>query len=171
MFERISDRWKKDASGALWLLVIAAASTVTATATLSFLCAAAFVIALQRYGLVYACLAGAGVFLVPTMALLGAYAICVARRRREAQARAALEPPALSALADPRVLLVGLQTVQAIGVKRPVQAIGVRKRLLPIFDDRRSRLCPWFQAPRRRRDAAAQGPAGANFRQRGRKTC
>ncbi len=123
MFERISDRWKKDASGALWLLAIAAASTVTATATLSFLCAAAFVIALQRYGLVYACLAGAGVFLVATMALLGAYAIYVARHRQEAQARAALEPTALSALADPRVLLVGLQTVQAIGVKR----------LLPIF--------------------------------------
>ena len=95
MFERISDRWKKDASGALWLGVIAAASIVTATVTLSFLCAAAFVVALDRYGLVDACLAGAGVFLLATMALLGAYAIYVARRRRDAQARAALDPPAI----------------------------------------------------------------------------
>jgi hypothetical protein len=63
MFERISDRWKKDASGALRLGVIAAASIVTATVTLCFFGAAAFVIALQRYGLVDACLAGAGVFL------------------------------------------------------------------------------------------------------------
>ena len=47
MFERISDRWKKDASGALRLGVIAAASIVTATVTLCFFCAAAFVIALQ----------------------------------------------------------------------------------------------------------------------------
>jgi len=45
MFERISDRWKKDASGALWLVVIAAASLVAATVTVSFLCAAAFVVA------------------------------------------------------------------------------------------------------------------------------
>jgi hypothetical protein len=64
MFERISDRWKKDASGALRLGVVAVASLVTATVTLSFLCAAAFVIVLQQYGLVDACLAGAGVFLV-----------------------------------------------------------------------------------------------------------
>ena len=126
MFERISDRWKKDASGALRLGAIAAASIVTATVTLSFLCAAAFVIALQRYGLVDACLAGAGVFLLATMALLGTYAIYVARRRRDAQARAALEPPALSALADPRVILAALQIVQAIGFKRllPIAAIA-----------------------------------------------
>ena len=126
MFERISDRWKKDASGALWLVVIAAASLVAATVTVSFLCAAAFVVAFDRYGLVDACPAGAGVFLVATMALLGTYAIYVARRRRDAQARAALEPPPLSALADPRVILAGLQIVQAIGFKRllPILAIG-----------------------------------------------
>ena len=123
MFERIFDRWKKDASGALLLGVIAAASIVTATVALCFLCAAAFVVALDRYGLVDACLAGAVVFLVATMALLGTYAIHVARRRRNAQARAALEPPARSPLADPRLILVGLQIVQAIGFGR----------LLPIF--------------------------------------
>jgi hypothetical protein len=91
-----------------------------------FLCAAAFVVVLQRYGLVDACLAGAGVFLVATIALLGTYAIYVARRRRNAQARAALEPPPLLAFADPRVILAGLQIVQAIGFKRllPILAIG-----------------------------------------------
>ena len=57
------------------------------------------------------------------LALLGTYVVYIARRRRDAQARAALEPPALSPLADPRVILVGLQIVQAIGFKR----------LLPIF--------------------------------------
>ena len=127
MFERIADRWRNDARGAarcaLWLAVIASASLVAGTVTVSFLCAAAFVVVLDRYGLVDACLAGAGVFFVATLALLGAYAISLARRRRAAQARAALEPPALSPLADPRLLLVGLQIVQAIGFKR----------LLPIF--------------------------------------
>jgi len=106
--------------------MIAAASLVAATVTVSFLCAAAFVVALERYGLVDACLAGAGVFLVATMALLGTYAIYVARRRRDAQVRAALEPPPFSALADLRVILGGLQIVQAIGFKRllPILAIG-----------------------------------------------
>jgi hypothetical protein len=126
MFERLSARWKNDARGALWLLVVAIASFVTATVTVGFLCAAVFVIVLQRYGLVTACLAGAGVFLVATMALLGTYSIYVVRSRRNAQARAALEPPPLSTLADPRVILVGLQIVQAIGFKRllPIFAIG-----------------------------------------------
>ncbi len=106
--------------------MIAAASLVAATVTVSFLCAAAFVVALERYGLVDAFLAGAGVFLVATMALLGTYAIYVARRRRDAQVRAALEPPPFSALADLRVILGGLQIVQAIGFKRllPILAIG-----------------------------------------------
>ncbi len=125
MFERISDRWKNDARGALWLVVIAAAALATATVALSFLCAAAFVVALERYGLVAACLAGAGVFLLATLALLGAYAIYAARRRRDAEARAASEPPPLSALADPRVIMVGLQIVQAIGVKRLLPILAV----------------------------------------------
>jgi hypothetical protein len=126
MFERIFDRWKTDASGALLLGVIAAASIVTATVAVSFLCAAGFVVALDRYGLVGACLAGAAVFLVATLVLLTAYAFYVARRRRDAQARAALEPPALSPFADPRLILAGLQIVQAIGVKRllPIAAIA-----------------------------------------------
>ena len=153
MFERLSARWKNDASGALWQLVIATASFVTATGTLGFFCAAGFVIALQRYGLVEACLAGAGVFLVATIALLGTYAIYVAHRRRSAPARAALEPPPLSALADPRVILAALQIVQAIGFKRllPILAIGGAAFALasrPASEGRR----------------AAREPAGANRR-------
>jgi len=126
MFERIFDRWKKDASGALLLGVIAAASIVAATVALSFLCAAAFVVALDRYGLVDACLAGAAVFLAATLVLLMIYAIYVARRRRNAHACAALESPALSPLADPRLILAGLQIVQAIGFKRllPIAAVA-----------------------------------------------
>jgi hypothetical protein len=126
MFERIFDRWKNDASGALLLGVIAAASIATATVALSFLCAAAFVVALDRYGLVGACLAGAAVFLAATLVLVMVYAIHVARRRRDAQARAALEPPALSPLADPRLILAGLQIARAIGFKRllPIAAVA-----------------------------------------------
>jgi len=107
------------------LLALAAACVATATVTLAFLCAAAFVVALNRYGLVDACLAGAAVFLAATLVLIGAYAIFAAHRRQQANARAALEQPP-SALADPRLILLGLQVAQAIGVKRllPLLAIG-----------------------------------------------
>ena len=154
MFERISDRWKTDARGALLLVVIAAAALVTATVTVSFLCAAAFVVAFDRYGLVEACLAGAGVFLAATMALLGTYAIHAARRRRDAEARAASEPPPLSALADPRVIMVGLQIVQAIGVKRLLPILAVAGAAFALAS-----------RPASKGDAAAPKPAGANRRQ------
>ena len=78
MFERISERWRNEASGAMRLLALAAACVATATVTLAFLGAAAFVVALNRYGLVDACLAGAAVFLAATLVLLGAYAIFAA---------------------------------------------------------------------------------------------
>jgi hypothetical protein len=102
--------------------------------TVGFVCAAAFVVVRQRYGLVNACLARAGVFLVATIALLGTYAIYLGRRRRNAQARAALESPPISALADPPA---GLQIVQAIGFKRllPILAIGGAALDQPIFRD------------------------------------
>ena len=125
MFERISERWRNEASGAMRLLALAAACVATATVTLSFLCAAAFVVALNRYGLVDACLVGAAVFLAATLILLATYAILAGRRRQQANARAALEQPP-SPLADPRLILLGLQIVQAIGIKRilPLLAIG-----------------------------------------------
>jgi len=126
MLERFSDRWKKEAGGTLRLAAIAAAAFVAFAVTLAFLCAAAFVVALDRYGLTDACLAGAGVFLAATIVLLGVYAGIAAKRRREAKLRAALEAAAPSPLADPRIILMGLQIVQAIGVKRllPILAVG-----------------------------------------------
>jgi MFS family permease len=126
MFERVSDRWKNEASSGLRLIALAAASAAVAAVTLAFLCAAAFVAALDRYGLVVACLVGAGVFLAATLALLAAYATFAASRRREASARAAAEAQSLSPLVDPRLILLGLQIAQAIGIKRllPILAVG-----------------------------------------------
>jgi hypothetical protein len=88
------------------------------------------------------------VFLIATMALLGAYAIYVSRRRRDAQARAALEPPPLPPFADPRLILVGLQIVQAIGFKRLLPIVAIAGAGFALAS-----------RPPSEGDAAASGPA------------
>ena len=62
MFQRLIDDISDSASRAMrktWLIAAIAASLFV---TLSFLSAAAFVAVLDRYGLIYACLSGAGIF-------------------------------------------------------------------------------------------------------------
>ena len=56
MFEKVYDRWKSEASGAVRLYALAAACAAAAAIALGFVCAAAFVFVLNRYGLVDACL-------------------------------------------------------------------------------------------------------------------
>lgn len=126
MFEKIYDRWKSEARGALRLVVLAAACGFAAAIALGFLCAAAFVFVLNRSGPVDACLAGAGVFLVATLILLAAYAALAATRRRQERERAAAEARSSSALGDPRFVLLGIQIAQAVGLRRllPILALG-----------------------------------------------
>jgi hypothetical protein len=57
----------KDSTGiALRMMSLIAAVAILLFVTSSFLCAAAFVFVLQRSGLVFACLTGAGIFFVIT---------------------------------------------------------------------------------------------------------
>ena len=67
MFQRMIDDFKDSTGTALRLTSLAAAVAVALFITTSFLCAAAFVFVLQRYGLVEACLTGAGIFFVVTL--------------------------------------------------------------------------------------------------------
>jgi hypothetical protein len=127
MFERLSDRWRKEAGSTVRLAAIAAAGVGTAGVALAFLSAAAFVAVFDRYGLVDACLAGAAAFLAATVVLLVIYAGVVDNSRQEARLREMEEPSSSpSPLADPRLILVGLQVAQAIGLKRvlPILAVG-----------------------------------------------
>ena len=84
MFARAIDDFKESTGSALRLTSLAAAVALALFITISFLCAAAFVYVLQTYGLIEACLTGAGIFLV--VALIAA-ALYVARKNR-ARARA-----------------------------------------------------------------------------------
>ena len=124
MFQRIIDDFKETTAATLRLTSLAAAAGVALFITISFLCAAAFVVVLQSYGLVQACLAGAAVFFVVTLIAAGVY---IARKKQgEARAKAAAKSAMHTALADPMVIAAGLQVIRAVGIKRliPLLAIG-----------------------------------------------
>jgi hypothetical protein len=128
MFARMIDDFRESTGRALRLTSLAAAAALALFVTTSFLCAAAFVFVLDRYGLVQACLAGAAVFFVVTMITAGAYMARKQQIEKQAKARAAeaAKSAVHSALADPMLVAAGLQVIRAIGVKRliPILAVG-----------------------------------------------
>lgn len=123
--DRIISRWRRDAGDTFRLAAIGAVSLACATVAFSFLCAAALIVAIDRYGAVDACLGAAAVFLAAAVVLLLVRAGLARRRRIQAVVKASQEPTAPSLLADPRALMLGLQIVQAIGPRRllPIAAI------------------------------------------------
>jgi hypothetical protein len=127
MLQRMIDDFKQSVANSAWLASMAAAIAVTLFIALAFLCAAAFVYVLQTYGLLQACLAGAGVFFAVTVIAAICYLVR-ARRIKRIQARAAehKKSPLHGALADPMLVATALQLVRAIGVKRliPILAVG-----------------------------------------------
>jgi hypothetical protein len=128
MFARLIDDFKESTGSALRLTSLAAAAALALFVTTSFLGAAAFVVVLEKYGLVQACLAGAAVFFV--VSLIAAFSYIARKKQIEKQAKARAAEAARSAvhtaLADPMLVAAGLQVIRAIGVKRliPILAIG-----------------------------------------------
>jgi len=124
MFARIIDDFKESTGSALRLTSLAGAVAVAAFITISFLCAAAFVYVLQTYGLIQACLTGAGIFLV--VALIAAALYATRKNRVRARAAEATKSTLHAALVDPMLVATGIQLVRAIGVKRliPILAVG-----------------------------------------------
>ena len=68
MFQRIIDGISASTGAAMRLTSLALATGIALLITTSFLCAAAFIAVLEAYGPVPACLAGAGVFFLLTLA-------------------------------------------------------------------------------------------------------
>ncbi|MBR0847799.1 hypothetical protein JQ543_08590 [Bradyrhizobium diazoefficiens] len=128
MFQRIIDGISASTGTTVRLTSLAAAAALALFITTCFLCAAAFIAVLDKYGPVQACLAVAGIFFLLTLTAAGSYW----GYKRETQKRAriaaerATKSAAQSMLADPMLLATGLQIVRAIGVKRllPILAIG-----------------------------------------------
>ena len=131
MFARMIDDFKNSTGTALRLTSLAAAVAMALFVTTSFLCAAAFVFVLQKYGLIEACLAGAGVFFVVTVIAAGCYMVRknqLRARAAEVKARAAetARSAVQTALADPMLVAAGIQVIRAIGIKKliPILAVG-----------------------------------------------
>ena len=121
---RIIDDFKESSGNVVRLTSLAAAAAFALFITTAFLCAAAFMFVLEKYGPIEACLAGAAVFLV--VALLSAGSYMVRKHQIKVKAEQEAKSAAHSLLADPAMMAIGLQVVRAVGIKRlvPILAIG-----------------------------------------------
>src|SRR6266705_1144029 len=99
MFQRMINDLKDSTGTALRLTSLAAAAAGALFIATSVLCAAAFVVVYERYGLVEA---------------------------RAARAAEAAKSAMQTALSDPMLVAAGLQVIRAIGVKKliPILAVG-----------------------------------------------
>ncbi|SDJ07694.1 MULTISPECIES: hypothetical protein [Bradyrhizobium] len=124
MFQRLIDDFKDSTGTALRLTSLAAAAAVALFVTTSFLCAAAFILVLDKYGPVQACFTGAAIFFVVTM--IAAIWYMVRKRQIRVHAEQAVKSTAQTFLADPMLVAAGIQVVRAIGVKKliPILAVG-----------------------------------------------
>ena len=127
MFQRIIDGISASTGTAARLTSLAAGPALALFITTCFLCAAAFISVLQKYGPVQACLAGAAIFFLVTLTAAATYSGYKRQIRKQAQVAAerAAKSAAQSMLADPMLLATGLQVVRAIGIKRLVPILAV----------------------------------------------
>jgi hypothetical protein len=124
MFQRIIDDVKASTGAAMRQTALATAAGIAFLIAFAFLCAAGFVVMRDQYGMVEACLAGAGLFLLVALIVIAVYAA----RKRQIEQRAAerARSTAQAFLADPVMVATGIQIIRAIGVKRllPILAVG-----------------------------------------------
>jgi hypothetical protein len=134
MFQRIVDDFKESTGATLRLTSLAAAAAVALFITTAFLCAAAFILVLERYGPVEACFTGAAIFFVVTLIAAGSY---MARKRQvKLRAQAAAKSVAQTMLADPMVVAAGLQIVRSIGIKKLITLLAVGGLALGLMANR-----------------------------------
>lgn len=136
MFQRVIDDLNDSTGTALRLTSLAAAAALASFITISFLCAAAFVLVLQRYGLIEACLTGAAVFFVVTAIAAG----CYMARRNQVRPRAADDSKSAlhTALADPMLVATGIQVIRVVGIKRLISILAVGGLALGLLASRNS---------------------------------
>ncbi|KRR30146.1 hypothetical protein [Bradyrhizobium retamae] len=126
MFQRLIDDFKESTGTALRLTSLAAAAAMALLVTAAFLCAAAFVFVLERYGPVQACLTGAAIFFVVALIAAGWYMVRKKQIEARAKQAAKVKSTAQTVLSDPMLVATGIQLIRAIGVKKliPILAIG-----------------------------------------------
>jgi hypothetical protein len=136
MFQRVVDDFKDSTGTALQLTALAAGVALAMFITLAFLCAAAFIFVLQNYGLIEACLTGAGIFFVVAVIAAVYYRV----RQNQAKVRAAEKAKSglQTALSDPMLVAAGIQLMRAVGIKRLIPIIAVGGLALGLLANRNS---------------------------------
>jgi hypothetical protein len=124
MFQRWIDDFKTSTSTTLRLSALVVANIVALAIAGVFLCAAGFIYISREYGSIYACLAGAGLFLVVALVVLAIHG--EQKRRAEVRRKEASKRASQSILNDPALLATGLQLARVVGIKRllPVIVLG-----------------------------------------------
>jgi hypothetical protein len=121
MVHSFGERLKSNVGGVVRNTSLLALVAFSLLVMVSFLCAAVFIVVLQNFGAVLACLCLAGIFCLIAL-LTGVWYVQLKRKRRPA--------PPLSGLAiamsDPTIAAAGVQIVRTLGAKRllPLLAIG-----------------------------------------------
>ena len=137
MFQRMVDDFKYNAGTTVRMTSLAIGVGFALFLVVIFLCAAAFIAVLQKYGPIEACLTIAGIFLVISIVLGITYIVKKRRERRRAiaaaRAAAAAKSSASSLLTDPMLLTTALQLVRAVGIKRLIPLLAVGGIALGIF--------------------------------------
>jgi hypothetical protein len=136
MFQRMIDDFKDSTGSALRLSFLVVAAAVALFVTTSFLCAAAFVFVLQNYGLIQACLTGAGIFFVVTLIAAGSYLL--RKRQVKTQVEETAKSAVQTALADPMLVAAGIQVIRAVGIRRLIPILAVGGLALGFFASRNS---------------------------------
>ena len=136
MLHHMIDDLKASSAVALRLSALAIGCGLALFITTGFLCAAIFVMVLQRYGLPEACFAGAAVFLILTLITALAYVLYVRELRHEAPAEPEKSAIA-SALSDPAMIAVAVQIARTVGMKRLVPLLAITGVALGLFAGRR----------------------------------
>jgi hypothetical protein len=141
MIQQMFEDIKAGTGNALRLSSLALAMSLALFISFSFLCAAVFVLVLERLGLIEALLSEAGIFLVVSLISAFVYrahkrkAELISRQRQdEVRAAQAAEAAAASeavkstiqgVLTDPLVLAAGLQAARGIGAKRLIPLLAL----------------------------------------------
>ncbi|MET0969233.1 MAG: hypothetical protein ABWY18_08545 [Tardiphaga sp.] len=127
MFQRVIDDLKTSTGASLRMTSLIVVAGFAGLVALSFICAAAFIGIMQRYGAIGACLAIAGVFSVIAIIFAAIYAGKKRRARQHAaeMARRAAKAAANSPLIDPVMMATGIQIARAVGRKRLVPLLAL----------------------------------------------
>lgn len=127
MLKGLIDDLKNSTGNSLRMTSLVALAGFAGFVALCFLCAAAFIAMMQRYGLIEACLTIAGIFMLVAVIFAQVYITKQkrARERAAAAARAAARAAANAPLIDPMMVATGIQIARTLGLKKVIPLLAL----------------------------------------------